>query len=134
MDLITVGLVTLVLFILWLITHYYAQPTVHISDSKQRRHLWKKRSESQVFYCNICELLLNAQGFACEFCSVACDKTSCMKIADRKLKCKQQRERKDVPAEEFRHLFVKGNLSSAVCRKCKKEIENVHEPGIHGTR
>lgn len=134
MDLIVVLIVSILLFILWLIVHSYAQPRVHISDRK-RRHLWKKKTEKQVLNCNICELLLNASnGFACEFCGVACDKQSCMKIADKKIKCKQERERKEISPEEFRHLFVKGNLTSATCRNCKKEIENVHEPGIHGTR
>lgn len=133
MDLIIVLIVSILLFILWLIVHNYAQTTVHISDRK-RRHLWKKKKEQAVFYCNICELLLNAQGFACEFCGVACDKQSCMKIADKEIKCKQQRERKEVALEAFCHLFVRGNLCNSTCKNCKKEIENVHEPGIHGTR
>lgn len=134
MDLLIVLGVTIVLFILWLVTHSFAKPTVNISDGKRRKHLWRKKSDSEVLYCNICELLLNAQGFACEYCKVACDKSACMKLADKKIKCKQQRERKDVTAEQFPHSFIKGNLVNATCKKCGLDVESIHEPGIHGMR
>lgn len=133
MDLIICLIVSALLFILWLIVHNYAKPTVHISDRKGG-HLWKNKTEKQTLFCNICELLLNAQGFSCGYCGVACDKTSCMKVADKKLKCKQQRERKEISAEEFSHLYVKGNLANSLCKKCNNEVEYYHEPGIHGTR
>lgn len=133
MDLVIVLLVALLLTIIWLIVHSYAQPTVHISDGK-KRHLWRKKSDQKTFFCNICELLLSAQGYSCEFCGVACDKPACMKIADQKLKCKQQRERKDVSAYDFSHLYVKGNLLNSRCKQCSLSIENFVEPGIHGVR
>ena len=133
MDLIIIVIVSVLLFILWLFVNNYAKPTVHISDRKGG-HLWKNKTEKQTLFCNICELLLNAQGFFCEYCGVACDKASCMKIADKKLKCKQQRERKEVTPDEFHHLFVKGNLTHSLCKKCNNEIQYFHEPGIHGTR
>lgn len=133
MDLIFILIALLVLFILWLFVHNYAKPIVHISDRK-RRHTWINKYETATFNCNICEMLVSAQGFVCEYCGVACDKPSCTKVADQKLKCKQQRERKDIAAEDFRHLYVKGNLVNVTCRKCQCEIENAHEPGIHGTR
>lgn len=133
MELVVFIIALVFLFILWLIVHNYAKPIVYISDGKGR-HLWKKKNEKQTFFCNICELLLTTQGFSCEYCGVACDKQSCMRIADKKLKCKQQRERKEVSAEESRHLFVKGNLLSAACNKCNEEIVDFHEPGIHGSR
>ncbi|CRK96890.1 CLUMA_CG009936, isoform A, partial [Clunio marinus] len=75
-----------------------------------------------------------AQGFTCAYCGVACDKATCAKIADKKFKCKQQRERKEVKASEFTHLFIKGNLTNSSCKNCKKDIKNVHKPGIHGVR
>lgn len=132
MDSFIIVVVLVLLFILWLLVHAYAKPTVHISDGK-KGHLWKQKN-SLTYYCNICEILLNAQGYICDYCGVSCDKTSCMKVADKKLKCKQQRERREVSAGDFRHLFVKGNLTSSRCKKCNKEIESAHEPGIHGTR
>lgn len=133
MDLIIVLAFTIVLFILWLITHSFARPTVNINDQKHR-HLWKHKKEEITLYCNICELLINAEGFACDYCNVACDKHSCMKIAEKKLKCKQQRERKEIPAESFEHLLSKGNLTNVVCKKCGFDIDSVHEPGIHGLK
>lgn len=132
MDSLTIALVLGLLFILWLLVHKYAKPTVHISDGK-KRHLWKLKSDITHF-CNICELLLSGSGFVCDYCSVACDKTSCMKIADKKIKCKQQRERKEILPEEFPHLFIRGNVEQSICKKCKKDIKYYHEPGIHGTR
>lgn len=132
MEPLLILLVSIVLIILWLVTHNYAKPTVNITDGR-KGHLWKQKN-SLTYFCNICELLLNAQGYTCEYCGVSCDKHSCMKIADKKLKCKQQREKKEMSAEEFCHLFVKGNLQGSKCRKCQTEIEGVHEPGIHGTR
>jgi diacylglycerol kinase (ATP) len=133
MDTLTIALVLVLLFVLWLLVHNYAKPTVHITDGK-KRHEWLKKNDITHF-CNICELLLNAsEGFVCAYCSVACDKASCMKIADKKIRCKQQRERKEIAPESVVHHFIKGNLEHSTCKSCKLEIENFHEPGIHGTR
>lgn len=132
MEPLIILLVSILLIILWLVTHHYAKPTVNIIDGR-KGHLWKLKN-SLTYYCNICEHLLNAQGYTCEYCGVSCDKHSCMRVADKKLKCKQQREKKEISAEEFRHLFIKGNLEDSKCRKCQTGIESVHEPGIHGTR
>lgn len=133
MDPLLLAVVLLLLYVLWLIVQDYAKPTVHISDSKAWRHSWKPKN-NLTYFCNICELLLTAQGFTCEYCGVSCDKPSCMKIADKKLKCKQQRERKELSADDVPHLFVKGNLIKSNCKKCNLEIESAHEPGIHGVR
>lgn len=76
----------------------------------------------------------SSTGVVCESCGVACDKSSCIRTADKKIKCKQQCERKEIAPREFTHCFVRGNLISAECKECRKEIESVHEPGIHGTR
>lgn len=76
----------------------------------------------------------SSTGVVCESCGVACDKSSCIKIADKKIKCKQQCERKEISSKEFTHCYVKGNLIASQCRECRKEIEAAHEPGINGTR
>lgn len=42
----------------------------------------------QAYYCNICEaLLLNLDGLFCDSCGVCADR-SCIKLADKQLKCK----------------------------------------------
>lgn len=77
---------------------------------------------------------MTVQSFICEYCSVAaCDKPDCSKIANKSLKCKQEREKKK-EGEVFKHLFVKGNLMDTICSICKFEIDGVHDVGIHGTK
>ena len=132
MDNIIIAIIVL-LFVLWIFVHHYAKPTVQISDGK-KYHSWKQKN-GETHFCNICELLLNAsQSFICEFCSISCDKLTCMKTADKRIKCKQQRDRKVFTPEDVRHVFMKGNLVKSICKSCKTEIENIHEPGIHGSR
>lgn len=133
MDISTLLIALLVLIILWFVVNYFAKPTVYISDRK-KKHSWKSKNEQNSFYCNVCEFLLTSSGFVCEYCSVACDKHECMKIADRKLKCKELRIKKSISADQFQHHLIPGNLINSQCYVCKLEIENVHEPGIHGMR
>jgi diacylglycerol kinase (ATP) len=136
MEFFLVVLIFLGLIILWLFLHYYAKPTVHINDTK-KRHLWKNKSDQfdeHILFCNICEHLLSASSFICEYCSVACDKIECTKIADKSLKCKQERERRELKISEVKHHYVKGNLLETVCHDCHQEIDGVHEVGVHGTK
>lgn len=133
MDPIVVTLIVIFLVILFIAIHQYAQPTVRINGKK--RHSWKNRVNNSTYYCNICELLVGSStGVVCECCGVAADKGSCIRTADKKIKCKQQCERKEIDPRDFPHCFVKGNLVVAQCKECGKEIESAHEPGIHGTR
>jgi diacylglycerol kinase (ATP) len=134
MELFTFGIVSTLLLILWILLHYYAKPTVHISD-KKKKHSWKEKIELDVniIFCNICESLLQS-GYVCQYCSVACDKHECTRIADKMLKCKQQRERNVVKSNEFKHLYVKGNLLYPNCSVCSLEIKEIHDVGIHGVK
>jgi diacylglycerol kinase (ATP) len=135
MDAFVISIIAIFLILLFIAIHQYAKPTVRINGKK--RHSWKNKVNIQnsTHFCQVCELLLSSSiGVFCEYCGVACDKGLCIKIADKKIKCKQQCERKEILPNEFTHCYVKGNLSSDKCRECRKEIENVHEPGIHGTR
>lgn len=127
----------MMLVILFIILHYFAKPTVPISDRK-KRHLWKTSlsdfDKGVLLFCNICENLTSQFSFFCEYCSVACDKPECTKIADNLIRCKNQREKKICSANEHTHLYMKGNLFETICSICKLDIENVHDVGIHGTK
>ncbi|KAL7050330.1 hypothetical protein ACKWTF_004040 [Chironomus riparius] len=137
MEFNLIVLILCMLVILWFILHYFAKPTVPISDRK-KRHLWKTSlstfDKDVLLFCNICEHLTSQFSFFCEYCSVACDKIECTKIADQSIRCKQQRDRNNNNASSNKHLYLKGNLSDTVCSICKSEIDGVHDVGIHGTK
>ncbi|KAG5677330.1 hypothetical protein PVAND_007098 [Polypedilum vanderplanki] len=135
MDFYLIVLIFLILLVLWIILHYYAKPIIVINDRK-KRHLWKNKNESDHFilFCNICEHLCSASSFICEYCSIACDRIECTKIADKSLKCKQEKERRELKSTEVKHHYIKGNLIETVCSSCNLEIEGVHDVGIHGTK
>lgn len=60
---------------------------------------------TQVVYCTICEaLLLNMNGFICDSCGVCADH-SCIKVADKMLKCKAITLSSDEP---MKHHWIKG--------------------------
>jgi diacylglycerol kinase (ATP) len=89
-----------------------------------------------IIFCNICEHLLNASAFVCEYCSIAACNKECTKIGNKKTKCKQHREnqQREIKPNEFKHLFVKGNLTDTKCNVCNGEIEGVHDVGIKATK
>lgn len=137
MDLFVILLVLVILSICWFILHYYAKPIVPISDRK-RRHLWKTNisdfDKNVLLFCNVCENLLSSNfSFFCEYCSVACDKVECTKIADKSIRCKQQRDRNNSSGEQ-KHQYLKGNLFDTACTICSLEIKEVHDVGIHGIK
>lgn len=59
----------------------------------------------QAYYCSICEsLLLNISGLICDSCGVCADPT-CVKIADKQLKCKLITVNTNEP---MKHHWIKG--------------------------
>ncbi|XP_066588892.1 diacylglycerol kinase epsilon isoform X2 [Prorops nasuta] len=77
---------------------------IHIRDVT-KEHNWKSiRQLSKAYYCSICEaLLLNGNGLLCDSCGVCADH-GCVKVADKKLKCKVISYSGDQP---MKHHWVK---------------------------
>lgn len=115
---------------------YLTNSQVYISDKK--RHSWKsvKYLNGKNCYCNLCEMSLQSFGVFCDRCGICADMTSCIKLADKKLKCKEQRTKDpEVNVTNFQHNWIRGNLkNNAVCDFCKEEIDYHGEPGVCGRR
>ncbi|XP_076390877.1 diacylglycerol kinase epsilon isoform X3 [Megachile rotundata] len=102
------------------------EPRIHIRDVT-KQHNWKSiRRETKAYYCSICEsLLLNINGLICDSCGVCADPT-CVKIADKQLKCKIITLNTNNP---MKHHWIKGNLPlNAICHVCNEECDL--EPGL----
>ncbi|XP_029041823.1 diacylglycerol kinase epsilon isoform X1 [Osmia bicornis bicornis] len=115
------------LFTINLFRYLIGEPPIHIRDVT-KQHSWKSigRGETKSYYCNICEsLLLNINGLICDSCGVCADPT-CVKIADKQLKCKVITLSTDKP---MKHHWIKGNLPLiAICQVCNEECDL--EPGL----
>ncbi|XP_071869756.1 diacylglycerol kinase epsilon isoform X1 [Bombus fervidus] len=102
------------------------EPHIHIRDVT-KEHNWKSiRRETKAYYCSICEsLLLNINGLICDSCGVCADPT-CVKIADKQLKCKLITVNANEP---MKHHWIKGNLAlNVICEICNEECDV--EPGL----
>lgn len=65
----------------------------------------------QAYYCNICEaLLLNIDGLYCDSCGVCVDE-SCIKLANKRLKCKAITLNNDQP---MKHHWIRGMLTNYI--------------------
>ncbi|XP_033330475.2 diacylglycerol kinase epsilon [Megalopta genalis] len=130
-ELSTIVLPTLSTMLFFIFTLYFfryliGEPHIHIRDVT-KQHNWKSlRKETKAYYCSICEnLLLNVDGLMCDCCGVYVD-PSCVKIADKQLKCKVIRLNTNEP---MKHHWVKGNLPlSTTCDVCNEECDM--EPGL----
>lgn len=101
-------------------------PHIQIRDAT-KEHSWKPISgASKAYYCSICEaLLLNLSGLFCDSCGVCADQ-SCIKLANKELKCKAITLNNDQP---MKHHWIKGNLPLiAICYICEEECDI--EPGL----
>ncbi|XP_033214132.1 diacylglycerol kinase epsilon [Belonocnema kinseyi] len=122
----TISTMLFVAFTFNVIRYLVGDQHIHIRDST-KKHSWKSiRGVSKVFYCTICEvLLLNMEGLICDSCGVCADH-NCIKLANKKLKCKAITSSNDQP---MKHHWVKGNLPLvAHCDVCKEECDI--EPGL----
>ncbi|GLH12650.1 Diacylglycerol kinase eta [Gryllus bimaculatus] len=129
-DFTTVILETLaflVIFFLTLSVFNYFSSDIHLSiRGFSNKHNWtQSQLSSKPCYCSVCEsLLLTGSGAACDCCGVHAD-PGCIRIADKKLKCKALTSNDRSP---MKHHWVKGNLSyDALCAGCDEECES--EPG-----
>ncbi|XP_078039440.1 diacylglycerol kinase epsilon isoform X1 [Augochlora pura] len=130
-ELSTIVLPTLSTMLFFIFTLYFfryliGEPHIQIRDVT-KQHNWKStRKETKAYYCSICEgLLLNVDGLMCDCCGIYVD-PSCVKIADKQLKCKVIRSNMNEP---MKHHWVKGNLPlSAACDVCNEECDL--EPGL----
>ncbi|KAG6802050.1 diacylglycerol kinase epsilon isoform X1 [Apis mellifera caucasica] len=99
---------------------------IHIRDVT-KEHNWKSiKKENKAYYCSICEsLLLNLNGLICDSCGVCADPT-CVKIADKQLKCKIITTNINEP---MNHHWIKGNLPlNVICDICNEDCDM--EPGL----
>ncbi|KZC08572.1 PREDICTED: diacylglycerol kinase epsilon [Dufourea novaeangliae] len=127
----TIVLQTLSTMIFFVVTlnffrYLIGEPHIHIRDVT-KQHSWKSaKNETKTYHCSICEaLLLNTEGLICDSCGVCVDR-SCVKIADKQLKCKVISLSTN---ESMKHHWVKGNLPlTAVCDICNEECGM--EPGL----
>lgn len=79
----------------------------------------------QAYYCSICEsLLLHVKGVFCDSCGVCADR-ACIKIADKKLKCKSITLANDQP---MKHQWTLGTslFILFVCENKKNIINKIH--------
>lgn len=123
----TISTMIFFIFTYNIVKYYSAEDRyLQIRDST-KKHSWKMISgTSKVVYCTICEaLLLNMNGFICDSCGVCADH-SCIKIADKTMKCKAITFSSDEP---MKHHWIKGNLPLvAICQICSEECDT--EPGL----
>ncbi|KAK9299621.1 hypothetical protein QLX08_007421 [Tetragonisca angustula] len=113
------------ILILHLFRYLVKEPHIHIRDVT-KEHNWKSiKRETKAYYCSICEsLLLNISGLICDSCGVCADPT-CVKIADKQLKCKLITVNTNEP---MKHHWIKGNLPlNVMCDICNEECDV--EPG-----
>ncbi|CAL7933848.1 unnamed protein product [Xylocopa violacea] len=122
----TLSTMVFFVFILNFFQYLLGDPHIYIRNVT-KKHNWKSvRKDTKAYYCSICESLLLKSGILmCDSCGVCADST-CVKIADKQLKCKVITLSTNEPME---HHWIKGNLPmNAMCDICNTEC--AMEPGL----
>ncbi|XP_067006529.1 diacylglycerol kinase epsilon isoform X2 [Anabrus simplex] len=106
--------------------YFSRDPHIAIRDVSKKHNWCYTQLSMKPCYCSVCEaLLLNGDGAFCDYCGVCAD-PACIKLANKKLKCKAITCTDKVPME---HHWVKGNIyHSTVCAVCDDEVGC--EPGL----
>ncbi|XP_011305118.1 diacylglycerol kinase epsilon isoform X1 [Fopius arisanus] len=120
---------TMIIYVITLNLVRYLMKDSHIPiRDVSKNHNWKNidRGSNKAYYCSICEsLLISMDGILCDSCGVCADQ-GCIKLADKRLKCKAITLSNDQP---MLHHWIKGNLPAlAICEICQEECSA--EPGL----
>lgn len=127
--------VFVILCSLWLTGKFFHEDAIYIYESyRNKKHSWRTiRLLKNSCFCSVCEIMVPSNGIFCECCGICCD-TTCIKKAEKLLKCKEKKLSEKAKVQE--HLWVHGNLPANVeCFICFDDMESQETgPGLFGFR